>query len=268
MEKKIIQAMQDLGFTATDAKAYLGLLKNHPATGYELATRTGVPRSAIYNVVRRLEAQGLINSVQAKPARYQPLPPERLFAQLESRFSQSLSEFKNAVNALKLETDSTATWTMRGYSTLIEQARTLIKEAQQSLVLSLWESEAEQLQDRIQQASKRGVDVVLFSFTPLPKMGGTRFSYQIPATKLAQYWTPKLIIVADHRRLLVGSAERNEDSRAALSEEQSLIEMALSNLVLDITLFGQRSKRNVSEVIAGMTAHMAPIDELVRESLL
>ena len=71
--------MKSLGFTATDAKAYLALVKNSPATGYELATRSGVPRSAIYGVLKRLEALGLVNPIQDKPVRYVPLAPERLY---------------------------------------------------------------------------------------------------------------------------------------------------------------------------------------------
>ena len=266
MEQKIIQTMQELGFTSTDAKAYLGLLKNHPATGYELASRTGVPRSAIYNVVHRLESMGIINSVQVKPARYQPLAPERLFERLESRFNQNISELKEAVASMKVQTDPTATWTLRGYTRLIEQASRLIRDAKDSLELSLWEAEALSLQPLLEQAIARGVKVVLFSFTPLPKMAAASFSYHIPAKDLAKYWSPKLIVISDHQRLVLGRAERNQDIRAVLSEETVLIEMALSNLVLDITLFGQRKDVDVSAVIASMTAHLAPIDDLLQKS--
>lgn len=267
MEQKIIQTMQALGFTSTDAKAYLGLLKNHPATGYELASRTGVPRSAIYNVVHRLESQGIINSVQDKPARYQPLDPERLYERLESRFNQNISEFKKAVASLNVQTEPTATWTIRGYERMIEQASRLIAEAKDSLELSLWQDEALTLQPLIEQTIARGVRVVLFSFTPLPQMSTACFSYNIPAKELAKYWSSRLIVISDHQRLLVSSAERNQEIRAALSEENVLIEMALSNLVLDITLYGQRKKQNVSKIIASMTAHLAPIDDLLKKSL-
>ncbi len=265
MEQKIIQALQDLGFTATDAKAYLGLLKNQPATGYELASRTGVPRSAIYNVVHRLESEGIINAIEKKPARYQALDPRLLFERLEAKFNKNIAPLKDAVASLDVQNDQAATWTLRGYDALIDQAGQLINNARKSLELSLWQDEALQLQPQIEAASARGVRVVLFSFTPLPKMSATCFSYDIAADELARYWSPRLIVISDHERLLVGRAQRKADIRAALSEEDVLIEMALSNLVLDITLFGQRKKQNVSEVIAGMTAHLAPIDELLQK---
>ena len=42
-----------------------------------------------------------------------------------------------------------------------------------------------------------------------------------------------------------------------------LVEMARSNLVLDMTLFGERSGTDTSEVVSNLTAHLAPIEELV-----
>ena len=35
LEERIVGAMRQLGFTASDARIYLALLKRHPATGYE-----------------------------------------------------------------------------------------------------------------------------------------------------------------------------------------------------------------------------------------
>ena len=67
------------------------------ATGYELAARGGVPRSAIYGVLKRLEQAGLVNAVRGKPARYIPLAPERLIEHLESRFSRDIKDFRDAV---------------------------------------------------------------------------------------------------------------------------------------------------------------------------
>ena len=99
LEGRIVEAMKQLGFNASDARVYIALLKIHPATGYELATKSGVPRSAIYNVLHRLESMGLINSVQKKPAKFIPLSPERLFQLLESRFKQNLEALRVLLEA-------------------------------------------------------------------------------------------------------------------------------------------------------------------------
>ena len=59
IEDRVVAAMKDLGFTATDAKAYVALLKDSPATGYELAdaaTRLFVERSGLRTLVGAWQA--------------------------------------------------------------------------------------------------------------------------------------------------------------------------------------------------------------------
>ena len=90
MERKVLSAMTELGFTKSESKVYTALLKKQPATGYELAASSGVPRSAIYNILKKLESGGLINAIQDKPARYVPLPPEHLCELLKGRFDTTL----------------------------------------------------------------------------------------------------------------------------------------------------------------------------------
>src|SRR5512143_3456612 len=96
-DARVQSAMAELGFTASEAKIYLVLLRAHPATGYQVAARSGVPRSAIYNVLTKLEGAGLVNAIQDKPTRYVPLPPERLYQLLEARFARSLDDLKSSL---------------------------------------------------------------------------------------------------------------------------------------------------------------------------
>jgi len=107
--------------------------------------------------------------------------------------------------------------------------------------------------------------VVLFSFTPLPEIGPRTFSYGIAETELSKYWPHKLTIIGDRRRMLVGSAE-DDASRATFTDEPDLIEMALSTLVLDLTLLGQRLTRDTASSIGLLTEHLAPVDQLLKTS--
>jgi len=267
MERKIAHALTQLGFTATDAKLYVALLKQHPATGYELASRAGVPRSAIYNVLSRLRDQGLVNAVQDKPAKYAPLPPARLFELLQARFTSNLDELQAAVGRLAVAEPEVTLWSIRGYQTMLDQAKALIASSQHSVVASLWRREAKLLSPALRVAGNSDRRVVLFSFNPLPELPGDRFSYDIPETELERYWRHKIILIADHTRVLVGNADESEDNRAIVTDESALVEMALSNLVLDITLFGQRMGRATGDVVAGLSTHLAPVEELVAKTL-
>lgn len=263
MERKIAHALTQLGFTATDAKLYVALLKQHPATGYELASRAGVPRSAIYNVLSRLRDQALITAVQAKPAKYSPLPPQRLFELLQARFTSNLDELQSAVARFGVSEPEVTLWPIRGYRTMLAQAKALIGNSHHTVVASLWGREAALLAPALHAAATGGRRVVLFSFNPLPELAGDCYSYGIPEPALERYWRHKIILIADHARMLVGNADETDDNRAIVTDESALVEMARSNLVLDITLFGQRMGVATSDVVAALSGHLAPVEELV-----
>ena len=255
--------MKELGFTANAARVYLALLKHNPATGYELAGSSGVPRSAIYNLLATLESQGLVSALRGKPARYVPLPPESLCRLLEARFSRGIEELQDSLSHLEGLEPPAPTWTVQGYTEMLDHARSLIGSAEQSIHISLWRREAEALAGPLRKAQESGVRVVLFSFTPLPEGVGDQLSYGIPEERLEQYWSHRIILLVDNCRVLVGGTGRGERSRVVVTEEEALVEMARSNLVLDITLFGERSGTDTSELVSNLKAHLAPIDELM-----
>lgn len=266
VEERIVESLRQLGLTTTEARTYVALLKSHPATGYEVAARSEVPRSAIYGVLHRLEGLGLINPIQQKPAKFVPLPPERLLELFRSRFDRSLEQLEGSLSSFDAQVDEAPTWSVRGYAPLLELARGLIDASEQVVHASLWRREALALEAPLRRAVERGVNVVLFSFNDLPEGLGRRLAYGIPESKLESYWGHKLILVADRRRMLVGGAELTESNRGVVTEETTLIEMATSNLVLDLTLYGERTGETVSDIISGLTQGFAPVEELLRET--
>jgi hypothetical protein len=150
---------------------------------------------------------------------------------------------------------------------MMREADRLIRGSQKLVAASLWAREAERLTPALEAARAGGAEIVIFSFNPLPRVGGRLFSYGIPERELEQYWPHKLILVSDHKRLLVGNAEESESSRATLTDELILVEMGLSTLVLDLTLCGQRMQVETVGAIVLLTQHLAPLEQLISRSL-
>jgi len=267
MEKSVVSALEQLGFSATDARVYVGLLQVHPATGYDLAKRTKVPRSAIYAVLSRLERAGLVRAVSANPAKYEPLPPQQLVSQLRDRHQDTLDNLQQALERLDRSPQPSSLWATVGYDAMMREADRLIRGSKKLVAASLWAREAGRLTPALDAARAGGAEIVLFSFNPLPRVGGRLFSYGIAERELEQYWPHKLILVSDHRRLLVGNAEESETSRATLTDELVLVEMGLSTLVLDLTLCGQRMQVETVGAIVLLTQHLAPLEQLISRSL-
>ena len=261
VEDEAAELLRQFSFTVNECRAYIALLRNSPATGYELSSKSGVPRSAIYGVLKRLEATGAVNAVLGKPTRYVPLDPGRLVKSLDKRHSVALSRLRDSLEQLAGNAPDSMTWTVQGYSGMLEQARELIATAETCVHGSIWKREAEELSQDLSAAGRQGIEVVLFSFTPIPTGLGSVMSYGIPEEDLGQHWDHKIIMVSDHRRALIGGAEVGDGCRSVITDEATLVEMAISNLVLDITLFGQRRGVDTSRTVKALTAHLAPIDD-------
>jgi len=70
-----IRALQLLGLTPYEAKAYLGLVKNGPLGGSELAFHSHVPRSKLYGTLRLLERKGLVHLTPSIPETFTAASP-------------------------------------------------------------------------------------------------------------------------------------------------------------------------------------------------
>ena len=105
-EKELVQILSEFGFNASVGKAYLALLKNNPATGYEISSRSGIPRSAIYSILKNMESQGIINSVAQSPRKYVPLSPSSLVEHLDRLHSHRIASLTDTLEGFDIDDES------------------------------------------------------------------------------------------------------------------------------------------------------------------
>jgi sugar-specific transcriptional regulator TrmB len=249
----ILQRIKDLGFTAYEAKTYVTLLKHHPLTRYELSKLSGVPRSAIYNVIHKLEEIGAVSSVSAKPEKYIPLPPDKLFDLLEHQFFNRIKSAQDILQDFEMDMEPDHLWNILGYENLIIKCKELIRQAKNTLYLSIWKREFEMLKMEISEASQRGVKIIIHSFTDLEKLNRIElFCYQLEETELEKFWTHKLILIIDKSEILMGEADTVQPKKAVWTNNRSMIDIALNHIILDITIFGIRVQQDVNTTVESM----------------
>ena len=248
----IKKRIQDLGFTAYEAMAYISLLENNPVTRYELGNNSGVPRSAIYNVIQKLENIGAVNAYSTKPEKYVPLPPDQLLEYLERQFHDKIEKAREHLNNFESKIIPDHLWNIVGYDNLIIKVKELIDKAGKSLHISIWRREFKLLQPGIENAIKRGVDVKIFSFTEIPLEVGEKFCYDISERELEKIWGHKIIVIADTEELVMGEAAKHEHKKTVWTKNRALIDIALNHIILDITIFGIRLEKDVSSSVNSM----------------
>lgn len=251
-DEKIEQKIKELGFTAYEAKAYLALLRQNPVTRYELSKNSGVPRSAIYDIIRKLENLGAVNALYVQPEKYIPLPPDQLLELLERQFEDRLEDARQSLRKFNTEIEPGHLWNIVGYKNMVHKAREMIDRAQESIYLSLWQRECLLLKENLDAAAERGVIITAFSFTPLDIGSQRVYSYEIPDEELTKIWDRKIILVVDKTELLMGEADNKFNKKTAWTDNKAIVDIATNHMILDITLFGMRKQVDVSETVTAM----------------
>ncbi len=255
----LIPPLEDLGFTLNEARAYAALLQRGASTGYEVGQHAGIPRSAVYGVLRKLVQTGAARSMAARdgePERFVATPPEGLVALLKKRFEASAGALEDAAQRLDTTPDSPDVYGVRGYLRVMEEAERLVVTAKTQLVISGWPRELAQLAPELRKANKRKVFVVIFSHAALPEdLPGHVFSYGVGESDLEAFWKHRLVVVSDDARTLVGATEQGVADGAVVSATAAIAELATSQIALDITLLAQRQKQDVEPVMAKMLGH-------------
>lgn len=250
-EPEIVGALEALGYNKNEGRAYAALLALGPATGYEVSQHAGVPRSAVYSVLRKLVAEGAAKRTAGPPERFTAIAPDDLCAQLEKRLQTSTRALKDAASRLDAAGPTPDAHSVQGYERILEVATSIIAKAGRTLVISGWPREIALLDGEINAAAGRGVFTVLFSHAELPaSVAGIRFSYGLAEAELEAFWRHRLVVIADDHRSLLGATEKSAQDRAVVSDTAAIAEVATSQIALDITLLSQRMKHDAGPVLA------------------
>ena len=252
MEQSLISRLTQLGFTQNESKAYIALLKQHPATGYEISQQSGVPRSAIYDVLKRLELNGIVSSEGTRPVYYIPIDPEQLSSNLASQFEHNIQELKTSLAQLGTRCDTDKTWNIKGYRAMIDQARSMIDQAQDSIYFSIWNREYDALRQQLENAIARNLNIHCFSFTHINNPLTEVLSYDADEEELRKIWQRQMVIIIDKKGVLIGGADNSPENRAIRTDNPAVVKIALNHLILDITLLSQRKSIPVEGTMAAL----------------
>lgn len=268
-ESDVVAALVALGFSLNESRAYEALLQDAPATGYEVGVRAQIPRSAVYGVLRRLVKEGAARSIPGTPERFVPAPSADLVALLRKRFEGSVSSLEQAIARLDVTPPVPDAFSVHGYSRVLEEAASVVRRAESTLVVSGWPRELRALEPAVREAKAKGVFVVAFSHADIRDFPGEVFSYGLAEADLESFWQHRLSVVADDRITLVASAEGTDRDTGVVSETKAIAEVTTSQVALDITLLAQRSGRDIQATMARMLgSRVGNLDGLLKSARL
>lgn len=87
--------LADLDLDLDLLEVYMRLLLIGPSKASTVARDLGINRADVYRRLNRLAQDGMVSATLTRPARYEAVPPERLFQVLESRFTRRLHQVRH-----------------------------------------------------------------------------------------------------------------------------------------------------------------------------
>jgi len=256
-QEQIVALFVELGLTRNEALAYLALLEapeEDGLTGYEVASRSGIPRSAVYAVMRKLESARAAFATGSSPARYRATAPSGLVEGMRTETHTTLDRLKDALDRYPKRAFPEPIWTHASYDEVIARVDTMIRSATRSVYLSVWSREAALLAPALASVADRDLHRVLFSTDGLaePPAGFSCWSDEGTSDAQKAAWSHKLLAVVDRREALVGGSEPGVDNHAVFTSNPSLVDLTTNHIILDITLIAQRTGRDCGEDVAPM----------------
>ncbi len=247
----------EIGMTRNEAVAYLTLVEDGEAeglTGYEVAARSGIPRSAVYGVLRKLEESSAAFAYGDKPVRYVATDPVQLVEHVRRTTVSQLDRLSEGLNTLPKRVHPEPVWILRRYDEVLDRVRTMVRGAERSVYASLWPRELELLAPDL-EAIGADLHCVLHcpaALTDPPSRFSCWTDDAFAGDDAKTHWSHKALVVVDRREALIGGTEPEVDNHAVWTTNPSLVDVATNHIVLDITLMSRRTGRDCTADVAPM----------------
>ncbi len=248
-----------IGFTEYEAKVYLALLSDSPATGYQLSKTSGVPRSMVYDALSRLHTRGaVLESLEDRSAVYRPLPPELLLERHHEDHLQLMDSLRTGLVKLYDAPTEDRVWSLSGRRSIETYAAQIIGQAEKEIFLVLADDDLDALEAGISAACGRGV-LVHTLLTGERTLACGEVAHHPPLESELHGLTGMLLVVADGVESLIAGQDHE---LATITRNAHLV--GISRQFVWMEFFTQRI---YAQLGADMLERLDPQDRQIFESL-
>ncbi len=225
----------EIGFSEYEARAYLGLLKQHPATAYQAAKQSRLPSSKIYEVLSRLIDKGVVlETAQGGKKRYIPSPPTEFIEGYRGRMEKTLNSLRKELPQFGQDTDVSYIWNMTHYHDFLDKARRMTEACRETLLLSTWREELLPLKAILKKKERQGTQIAVVHFGQPDEQVGRMFVHPIENTIYAEKGGRGFVLVCDGREALMGTVMKDERVEGAWSKNRGFVTLAEDYVKHDI----------------------------------
>jgi sugar-specific transcriptional regulator TrmB len=240
-QQSVIEELQRLGMSGYEAKSYVALVAaGIPLNGYEVAKRSGVPRSTVYETLAKLVGRGAAYEVRAGEASvgYISLPPTALLDRMRREFDKSIDALSEALPEVASPPQVRLVHNLSDRASLLARSADVIAAARKDLFLSGWPAEIDVLKPLVRRAEAEGVDVsvVIFGDDPDPVGHTTPHRFSTPEVVLENLGCRLLVVSADREQAVIGGIVDGGDAWGVFTDDPAVVLVAVEYVRHDIAM--------------------------------
>ncbi|MFC7187231.1 TrmB family transcriptional regulator [Halorubrum yunnanense] len=135
-----IEILQQLGLKEYEARCFVGLARVNTGTAKKLSEITEVPRTRVYDAIRVLEAQGLVEIQHSSPQQFRAVPLDEAAETLRDQYEERVERLHNALDTVEIvdeeeESPVQQIWAISGRDAIENRTGELIDKATDEIVL-------------------------------------------------------------------------------------------------------------------------------------
>ncbi|GED20063.1 TrmB family transcriptional regulator [Kurthia gibsonii] len=156
--QRIIEILKQRGYTEYESKAYLALIQNGDVTAYQISKDSGIPRARIYDVLNSLIEKGIVSKQEATDkVRYQALPVEVFLQKTATSWQHEFTQLSDTLKELeeKKQQEKPTVLHLQEEEAILSYCRTLIGQAKEKILISVWDDVYELLRPVLEEAAKK-----------------------------------------------------------------------------------------------------------------
>ncbi|MXR40587.1 TrmB family transcriptional regulator [Halobaculum sp. WSA2] len=170
--EEAIGVLQQLGLKEYEARCFVGLTRLNTGTAKKLSELTEVPRTRVYDAIRVLEAQGLVEIQHSSPQQFRAVPLEEATETLRDQYEERVERLQNALETVDVVEDEDESpvqqiWALAGRDSIENRADQLLETAEDEIVLVLGDESllTDELVETLNEIPD-GIELIVGTLTP------------------------------------------------------------------------------------------------------
>ncbi len=229
-------ALEALGLTGSEVKAYVALLKGGTMTASDVSREARIPYSKVYDALESLHRRGWVEEQKSRPIVYTAKPPDTALEELKSRQETERREREQValeelmgIYVSRGEQEKPDIWIMRGTNEILSRVKNLLLNCRSELLIALPPQLlpfTERIGPLLATLKEKGVKSLILTSTDLPQGAADQLQrYAEIRTRKTMYGGG---LISDSREviLLLGGTEQGSLPLAIWASHHGLASFA------------------------------------------